>query len=111
MLKRRLYFCRERPQSGCRNRRGRSFAVKALQTITAAQTANVLHRVDGFQAVLANSDELLHGLGLLVSFGQVPIAHGLPHELRDAGFPALGLGMKGVPEMLVEIELGPPHNV
>jgi len=60
-----------------------SFSLKPLQTASPPKTPDVLDRVDRLSAALANADELLHCLRLLLSLAQVPLANGLPHEFGD----------------------------
>jgi hypothetical protein len=85
--------------------------VKPIHTITPAETSHVLHGVEWLGPIVTNSDELLHSLHLFVPLAEISIANGFPHKFRDAGLSIPGVSVQGIPEMIVEIKLGPPHDV
>jgi hypothetical protein len=85
--------------------------MKPLQTVASAQTLNILHRIDGLGAFLANPDEFLHRLHLLVPPAEVTLPNGFPHEFRDGGLSTPCASVKGIPEMVVEVQLRSPHDV
>jgi hypothetical protein len=85
--------------------------VKPVQTVTTAKILNKLHRIEGFGALLANPDELLHGFHPLVPAAQVTLPDGIPHEFRDGGLSTPCPSVKGIPEVIVKVQLRPPHNV
>src|SRR5579863_6802728 len=96
------YPWREPPQSGCRSPQGRSsLLVEPLQTIAGAKASHVLHRVHRLRALLANSDEFLHRLGLFIPFAEITLTDRFPHELRHGGLSAARASVKRMPEIVV----------
>jgi hypothetical protein len=71
----------------------------------------LLHSVESLGATMTGSHELLHCLPLFVPLAEVSIANGFSHKFRDAGLSIPGVSMQGIPEMIVEIKLSPPHDV
>jgi len=115
------YLCRERLRSECRNRQERSsfsrpVFPKTIQTAASAKTPNVPNRIVFNRprrpgAFPARPHELLHRLPLLIPRAEVTLANGLPHEFRHGRLPAPRARVQGIPEVIVEIELRPPHDV
>jgi hypothetical protein len=85
--------------------------VKPVKAITPAKTSNKFHRIDGPGAFLANSNEFLHGFRLLVAPAEIPLANGFPHEFRNRSLLAPCAGVESIPDLIVQVELGPPHDV
>jgi hypothetical protein len=75
--------------------------VKPVQTVTSAKTANVLNRIEGFGALLANPDEFLHRLHLLVPAAEIALANGLTHEFRNCSLLTACAGVKRIPEVII----------
>jgi hypothetical protein len=84
--------------------------VKAVQAAASAKASNILHRIEG-RAFLANPDEFLHGLHLLVPPGKVSLTKGFPHQFREGSFSSPSARVKSVPEIVIEVQLRSPHNV
>ena len=85
--------------------------MKAVQAVASTKASNILHRIERFGAFLANPDEFLHRLHLLVPPGKVTLTKGFPNEFRDGSSSTPCASVKGVPQMIVEVQLGSPHNV
>ncbi len=85
--------------------------MKAVQAAASAKASNILHRIEGFGAFLANPDEFLHRLHLLVPPGKVTLTKGFPYQFRDGSSSTPCASVKGIPEMIVEVQLRSPHNV
>jgi len=77
--------------------------VEPVETVTTAKVLNILHRIGGFGAFLANPDELLHGFHPLVPAAQVTLPDGLPHEFRDGSLSTPRASVQGIPEMFVKV--------
>ncbi len=65
----------------------------------------------GFGTVLADANELVHGFRPLVALAEVVLADGCADEFGYGCFLAAGAGVEGGPEIVVEVELGTPHDV
>ena len=85
--------------------------MKAVQAAASAKASNILHRIAGFGAFLANPNEFLHRLHLLVPLGKVTLTKGFPHEFRDGSSSTPRASVKSIPEMIVEVQLRSPHDV
>jgi hypothetical protein len=85
--------------------------VKPVQTVASAKILNILHRIESAGAFLANPDEFPHRLHLLVPSAEVTLANGLPHEFRDGSSLTRCARVKSVPEIVVKVQLRPPHDV
>ena len=85
--------------------------MKPVQTFTPAKASNILNGIDGFGGSLANSDESLHRLHLLLLLSEVTLTNCFPHEFRDGSLSTPCSSVKGIPEMIVKVQLRPPHDV
>jgi hypothetical protein len=85
--------------------------MEAVQPAAAAETSNILHTVRQIGTSLSNANELLHRLSLLIPPAEVTLASGFPHQFRDGSLLTPGAGVKGIPELLIEVELCSPHDV
>lgn len=85
--------------------------MKPVQTVASAETLNILHRTEGYGAFLANPDEFLHRLHLLVPPAEVTLPNGFPHQFRDGSLSTPCTSVKGIPEVFVKVQLRTPHNV
>ncbi|MDQ2842707.1 MAG: hypothetical protein M3Y72_17045 [Acidobacteriota bacterium] len=65
--------------------------------------SNIFHRIEGCGTLLANPDEFLHCLRLLIAPAEVTLTNGLPHEFRDGRLPAPSAGVKRIPEVIVQV--------
>lgn len=59
----------------------------------------------------ADSDKILHRLRALFEIAEIPLTDRFPHQFRNRRLPAARAGVKGIPEVIVEIWLCPPHDV
>jgi len=82
-----------------------------VQTATPAKTSNILHRIKGFGALLANPDEFLHGFYPLVPPAETTFTNGFRHEFGDGSVSTPGASVQGIPEVIVKVQLRSPHNV
>jgi hypothetical protein len=85
--------------------------VKPVQTVTAAKILNILDGIEGCGAWLANADEFLHGLHLLIAPAEVPLPNGFAHEFGDGSLPTARTSVEGIPKVFVKVQLRAPHNV
>ena len=85
--------------------------MKPLEPVAAAKAPYVLRSVNCVPAFLVTSDEFLHSFSSNFAITQIPFADGLPHQLRNSRVLAARAGVEGIPKMVVEIELGAPHDV
>jgi hypothetical protein len=77
--------------------------MQPLHTVASAKTSHHHHGIGRVGAFFANPDEFLHGFHLLVPSAEVALANGFPHELRDSSLPTPRTGVKGIPEVVVEV--------
>jgi hypothetical protein len=85
--------------------------VKPVKTVASAKTLHIFHRIGSAGAFLANPDEFPHRLHLLVPPAEVTLANGLPHEFGDGSSLTRRARVKSVPEVVVKVQLRPPHDV
>jgi hypothetical protein len=85
--------------------------MQPVETVPLAKTSNVLQGVWGDLVVFADSNEFLHRLPLFVPLTEVTLSNGLAHEFRNGGVLIGGAGVECFPEVVVQVELRPPHDV
>jgi len=77
--------------------------VEPVQAIALPKASNILDRIEGFGAFLANSDEFPHSFRLLVALAEVTLANRLPDEFRDGSLSTPRLSVKGAPETIIQV--------
>ena len=85
--------------------------MEPIQAIAPPQTPNTLDGIDGSAGFLANPDKLLHRFHPLVLPAEVVFANRFAHEFRNGRLPAPRARVKRIPEVVVQIQLSPPHDV
>jgi hypothetical protein len=82
-----------------------------VQPRTAPELSNHLRGVSAITGRCPASDKAFHRDPPLVEVAEVSIANRTPDQFRDGRFFGLSLNVQGAPELIVEIELRPPHDV
>jgi len=85
--------------------------VEPIQPVASPKLSDILRTVEDCGTSPANADEFLHRLNPLIPPAEVTLANGFAHEFRDGGFLTPGASVKGMPELIVKVQLCSPHDV
>jgi hypothetical protein len=89
----------------------RSILAQPVQTVASAEASDLLSRVVGYGAIFANPDEFFHCLPSLVLPTDVTLMDSSTHEFGDCRLLPFCVGLKDLPEVIIQVQLHSPHAV
>lgn len=80
-------------------------------SISFSQPSHFFLRTGCAAGLITAADEVTHGLDASLVVAEISVANRLADQLRDGSVLGFGLNVQSIPELIVEVKLGSPHEV